>query len=111
MKEKIQFLVKGSAKEPYRVQFTNENGKITSTCSCPAGRYSGFCKHRISIFLGESKGIVSDNTDDIKRVSTWIKDTEIESALQYYIEMKQLEENAKKEAKKAKKLFEDVMSK
>ena len=111
MKEKIEFLVKGSAKEPYKVEFLKENEKITATCSCPAGRYSGHCKHRISILTNKSKGVVSENIDDVEKVSSWIKGTEIESALEYFLEMQELEKNAKNETKKAKKIFENIMSK
>ena len=110
MKQEIRFLVKGSAKEPYTVEFFKEDNNIKTKCSCPAGRYSTPCKHRISILTGNTMGIVSDNKDDVKKVVTWIENTEIASALDYYLEMKELEKNAKKEADKAKKLFEKVMS-
>lgn len=107
--KKIIFLVQGSAKEPYQVEFFKENNKVTATCSCPAGRYSGHCKHRISILTNKPKDIVSDNLDDVQIVSSWIKGTEVEDALNYFTEMQRLEQNAKDEAKKAKKLFENIM--
>ena len=111
MKEEIEFLVQGSASEPYQVIFSKENNKITATCSCPAGKFSGHCKHRVSILTNHAKDIVSNNKEDVEKISSWIKDTEIESALNYFLEMQELEKNAKKEAKKAKKIFEDIMSK
>ena len=109
--ETIEFLVKGSKSEIYNVGFFRENGEVTATCSCKAGRYSSHCKHRISILTNNTENIVSDNVGDVKIVSSWIKDTEIESALNYFLEMKKIEEDAKKEAQKAKKYFEKVMSK
>jgi hypothetical protein len=104
MKQEIRFLVKGSAKEPYTVEFLKEDNNIKTKCSCSAGRYSTPCKHRISILTGNTMGIVSDNKDDVKKVVAWIENTEIASALDYYLEMKELEKNTKKEADKAKKL-------
>ncbi len=108
--ETIKFLVKGSAQEPYNVEFSKENDKITATCSCPAGRYSTHCKHRISILTNNSKNIVSENAEEVATVFSWIKGTEIEEALTYFLEMQELAENAKKEANKAKKYFEKIMS-
>lgn len=111
MEETILFLVQGSGSEPYNVKFSKIDDRITATCSCPAGQYSGHCKHRIAILTNNSENIVSGNKDDVKKVSLWIKGTEIESALDYFLEMQELEKKAKSEAKKAKKLFEKVMSK
>ena len=108
--EEISFLVQGSAKEPYQVDFFKEDNKVTATCSCPAGRFSGHCKHRISILTNKPKDIVSKNLEDVQIVSSWIKGTEIEDALNYFIEMQELEKKAKKEATKAKKYFEKIMS-
>ena len=109
MEEKIIFLVQGSVEEPYEVEFFKKNDRITATCNCKAGRFSGHCKHRISILTNKSKDIVSDNLDDVQIVSSWIKGTEVEDALNYFIEMQKLEQNAKDEAKKAKKLFANIM--
>ena len=111
--EKIKFLVQGSAAKPYEVEFSKENNRVIATCSCPAGRYSRHCKHRILILANKSKAkdIVSENLEDVKIVSSWIEGTEVEEALNYFIEMQELEKKAKKEAIKAKKYFEKIMSK
>ena len=108
--ETIKFLVQGSAQEPYKVEFSRENDKITATCNCPAGRYSTHCKHRISILTNNSKNIVSRNAEDVETISSWIRGTEVEEALNYFLKMQELEKNAKKEANKAKKYFEKIMS-
>lgn len=104
MEEKISFLVKGSAENPYHVNFFKQVNKITATCDCPAGQYSGNCKHRVLILTNSSKNMVSENLYDVRKVSSWIKGTEIESALNYFLEMQELE-------KKAKKIFLNIMPK
>lgn len=111
MEEKISFLVQGSSEKPYHVNFFKQGDEITATCDCKAGKFSGHCKHRISILTNSSKHIVSENLEDVKKVSSWIKGSEIESALNYFLEMQELEKNAKSEAKKAKKIFVDIMTK
>ena len=73
MRQKIVFLVKGSAKEPYTVEFFKEDNSIKTKCSCPAGKYSTSCKHRISILTGHTTGIVSDNIDDVKKLLLGLK--------------------------------------
>lgn len=111
MEEKISFLVQGSAEKPYHVDFFKQGNEVTATCDCRAGQYSGHCKHRVLILTNSSKNIVSENLEDVTKVSSWIKGTEIESALNYFLEMQELEKNAKSEAKKAKKIFVDIMTK
>lgn len=75
--EIIDFLVKGSAKDPYKVTFVEQEefGKkhYAAFCTCKAGQIGQVCKHRMNIFLGDSKGIVSDNLQDVQTLSTWYK--------------------------------------
>jgi len=111
MEETIIFLVQGSAKEPYKVKFSKKDQKITATCTCQAGRFSEYCKHRISILTNKSNDIVSENIEDVQKISSWIANTEIENALNHFIQMQELEKKAKSETKKAKKVFEKIMSK
>lgn len=111
MEETIVFLVQGSAKEPYEVKFLKKDQKITATCTCQAGRFSGHCKHRVSILTNKPNDIVSENIEDVQKISSWIANTEIENALNHFIQMQELEKKAKSETKKAKKIFEKIISK
>lgn len=79
--EEIRFLVKGSAADPYEVTFIKDGGSLTAICSCPAGEYGNFCKHRISILDGNSKAIVSDNVSQAPLVQEWLSGTDVEVAL------------------------------
>ncbi len=75
--EIIDFLVQGSAKEPYKVTFVEQEefGKkhYAAFCTCKAGQMGQVCKHRMNIFLGNPKGIVSNNLQDVETLSTWYK--------------------------------------
>jgi hypothetical protein len=65
----FEFLVKGSAPEPYVVSFLRRDAKnISASCTCRAGESSMSCKHRIRILRGLVEGIVSDNATDVSSV-------------------------------------------
>ena len=110
----IKFLVQGSEEEPYEVIFDKKEGSITATCSCPAG-VKGFrgecCKHRTRILRGDSDGIVSANTEDVKIVQGWIVGSDIEIAVQQLSEGEAELERAKRKVAAAKKALAKVMSK
>lgn len=75
------FRVKGSSAEPYEVTFIKDGDSLTALCSCPAGEYGNFCKHRISILDGDGRAIVSDNVDGVQIITDWLQGTDVEAAL------------------------------
>ena len=79
--EELNFLVKGSSADPYEVIFIKDGSSLTALCTCPAGTYGNFCKHRISILDGISKMITSDNANQVATVVGWLPGTDVESAL------------------------------
>jgi len=108
--EEIEFDVQGSAVAPYSVVFSKKSDvKFSVSCSCPAGVFGKYCKHRVSILDGDTKGIVSDNLEQVELVQSWIKGTDIERAL---IQIKELDIKAaqiKKELAASKKLVAKSM--
>jgi len=100
----ISFEVQGSAYEPYGVVFVKRTEtNLSAYCSCPAGEKGQYCKHRFNILEGVSKGIVSNNLEDVKTVQSWLVGTDVEEALN---RMRKLEAEAariKKELSAAKK--------
>lgn len=96
--QEILFEVQGSASDPYRVVFVKQsNTNLSAYCTCPAGERGQYCKHRFNILNGETKGIVSDNLDDVEIVRSWLPGTDIEIAI---TKMRNLEAKAA-EIKKA----------
>ncbi len=79
--DQLVFLVKGSSAEPYEVTFIKDGASLTAICTCPAGTYGNFCKHRISILDGNAKAITSDNVDQATTVVDWLVGTDVEAAL------------------------------
>lgn len=77
----LSFLVKGSSAEPYEITFIKDGGSLTALCTCPAGQYGNFCKHRISILEGDGRAIVSDNASQAPTVIAWLQGTDVAAAL------------------------------
>jgi hypothetical protein len=78
----FEFLVQGSAPEPYRVSFRRRDPKgISAYCTCPAGESGMSCKHRVRILRGVLEGVVSPNTSDVTVVAGWLPSSDVETAL------------------------------
>mgnify|MGYP000491974534 CR=1 FL=1 len=87
--EELVFNVKGSSTTPYKVTFVRKSENYLSAfCTCPAGTFGSYCKHRFNILDGIEKGIVSNNSNDVATVQSWIKGTELELSLE---EMRKLD--------------------
>ena len=108
--QEISFEVQGSASDPYGVVFVKRTEtNLSAYCSCPAGENGQYCKHRFNILDGVTKGIVSNNLDDVKIVQSWLAGTDVEEALN---KMRNLEAEAariKKELSAAKKVVAKAM--
>jgi len=77
----LSFLVKGSATDPYEVTFIKDGDSLTALCTCPAGQFGNFCKHRLSILDGNDKAIVSDNANRVPTIVEWLQGTDVAAAL------------------------------
>jgi uncharacterized Zn finger protein len=101
-----EFLVQGSAADPYRITVRRrDGGKISAYCTCPAGENGMFCKHRVRILRGLSEGVVSQNQADVKIVAGWLAGTDVERALRTVDELEQEAEKIKKAISSAKKVL------
>lgn len=77
----LEFLVEGSAKDPYEVIFIKNDDNLTAICTCPAGTYGNVCKHRTTIIEGDAKSVVSENAADVETIVAWVVGTDVEAAL------------------------------
>jgi uncharacterized Zn finger protein len=107
--DSLSFLVKGSSPEPYRVTFSKSGKNISAYCTCPAGENGQYCKHRFGILAGSARNVISNNVDDISKVSAWLPGSDIEEA---WVEVKRLEYEAdiiKTQLSRAKKNLAKAM--
>jgi len=106
----IEFLVQGSAEEPYRVTFIRKGqGNLSAYCTCPAGENGQYCKHRFRIMAREMTGIVSSNLGDVETVAAWIPGSDIERALHDVHSAEERLEIAKKSLSNSKRALARAM--
>ena len=79
--EELVFQVKGSSSDSDEVTFIKDGASLTALCTCPAGQYGNFCKHRVAILDGNLGSITSDNSDQAEKVTQWLAGTDVEIAL------------------------------
>lgn len=106
----ITFSVKGSSAEPYEVTFIKDDDSLTALCTCPAGQYGNFCKHRISILDGDARAIVSENADQVATISDWLKGTDVAAALANFREIEARADVPKSEIATAKRRLARAMN-
>ena len=108
--EELIFLVKGSSADPYEVTFIIDGTSLTALCTCPAGTYGNFCKHRISILDGNTEAISSDNADQAATVVGWLPGTDVEAALSEMRDAEKMADPDKKTLNAAKRKLARAMN-
>ncbi len=108
--EELVFLVQGSTTDPYEVTFIKDGTSLTALCTCPAGTYGNFCKHRISILDGNTNAISSDNADQAVTVVGWLPGTDVEAALSEMREAEKIADPDKKVLNAAKRKLARAMN-
>lgn len=108
--EQLHFLVQGSSANPYEVTFIKDGDSLTAICSCPAGEFGNFCKHRISILDGKSTAISSDNAGQVPLVQEWLSGTDVEEALSELRDIESVAKSDKKAIAAAKKKLARAMN-
>ena len=108
--EELVFLVKGSSADPYEVTFIKDGASLTAICTCPAGTYGNFCKHRISILDGVATAISSDNAEKVTTVAGWLSGTDVEAALSEMREAEKIADPDKKTLNDAKRKLARAMN-
>jgi len=106
----FEFEVEGSALQPYRLLFVRRSGKkLSAYCTCPAGKNGKHCKHRLAIFGGITKGIVSGDLDQVAIIRSWLPGTDINSAIEKIQELESEALKIKKSLSAAKKELAKAM--
>ena len=108
--EQLVFLVKGSSSDTYEVTFIKNGASLTALCTCPAGEYGNFCKHRVAILDGKSNSISSGNADQMSTVTEWLTGSDVEAALSALREAENTTESTKEDLAALKKKLARAMN-
>lgn len=111
MKEqRLEFLVKGSAPDPYRVTFVRPGlGELFAYCTCPAGEMGQYCKHRFGILRGSTSNVVSRNFDQVATIKSWLAGSELEAEIERMHDCEEVLAELRKEMSDRKKRVARVM--
>ena len=108
--EELIFHVRGSSSAAYEVTFIKDGASLTALCTCPAGQFGNFCKHRIAILDGKPDSISSGNADQVRTVTGWLAGTDVEAALSGLREAEKIAEYPKDELAVLKKRLARAMN-
>ena len=108
--DQLTILVKGSSADPYELTFIKDGASLTALCTCPAGSFGNFCKHRVAILDGDSRAVVSDDADKVSIVVEWLTGTDVETALTEMREADAAATTDKKQLAVAKKKLARAMN-
>ncbi|MDT8369574.1 MAG: SWIM zinc finger family protein, partial [Longimicrobiales bacterium] len=62
--------------------FHRHGSELRASCTCRAGQFGTYCKHRIAILSGDSSAIVSENVGDVDTVVEWLAGSSLAEAFQ-----------------------------
>lgn len=79
--DRIEFLVQGSASEPYRVSFWRVGDNVKSSCTCQAGKNELACKHRLNLLDGDVTNLVSSSSNSFQRLQRMLEGSDVGAAL------------------------------
>jgi len=99
-----EFLVQGSEPLPYKVLFKKSGEKLNATCTCRAGQMGQLCKHRLSILNGDKSAVVSENTDQVAEVTSWLEGSNVAEAISEVVSLEAEKKRIEGKLKIAKKL-------
>jgi hypothetical protein len=79
--DRIDFLVQGSAPEPYQTSFWRVGNNVKSSCTCPAGKNGLACKHRLSLLDGDVTNLVSSSAESFRMLQRMLEGSDVGAAL------------------------------
>lgn len=100
--QELLFLVQDGQNRNLEVKIHKSGKNLTASCTCTPN-HDDICQHVINIFTGSAKGIVSNNSDDVKKISSWISGTDVGKAMHDLMESIKHLENAKEDFSSARK--------
>ncbi|MEO5378814.1 MAG: hypothetical protein H7832_13680 [Magnetococcus sp. DMHC-6] len=104
----IIFKVLGPNKKPIDVIFRKDGKNMSAICPCMSG-VDEICQHRINILSGSTVDILSNNKDDVKKVTSWISGTDVGRAMHDLLHATKILRNATEDFNDARKRLGKAM--
>jgi hypothetical protein len=82
--QSVAFLIQGSRAKPYIVYFWRAGKNLTSSCTCPAGRFKSVCKHRLNLLTGDTTAIIGESIGCMEMLKMMIEATDVAKAFARY---------------------------
>ena len=79
--DELTIMVKGSSADPYETTFIKDASSLTALCTCPAGSFGNFCKHRIAVLEGDARAVLDEDAKKVPTVVEWMAGTDVGAAL------------------------------
>lgn len=108
--ERMEFLVQGSALDPYRVTLERVDNSLKAYCTCAAGSNGQMCKHRMRILQGNSDGLLGLDVCQLEMAVKWLIGTDAELAIRELADAESAYERSKKNLALAKKRLGRVLT-
>jgi uncharacterized Zn finger protein len=104
--EIVVLIASSSQPEPYEVIVSVESAALAIRCTCPAGEWGKYCKHKAAVVLGDSTALYGDDQSErFEQARKWI----VESSLpKLFAEIADAEKKAAAATAFAKKTKETV---
>jgi hypothetical protein len=106
---RLEFWIKGSRGDEYKVIFEKKRNDLKVVCNCRAGTSRNYCKHFFSLMDGEISNLLSPNTEDVEWLRIFMAGTKLEAAYRQVVEAVQSYEAAKQHLAAAKKQLRRIM--
>lgn len=101
----ITFLVQGSEEEPYQIHARRIGTGFRMSCSCKAGQFGMWCKHRANLLAGDASAAIDPSPDAMATLQSLVEGTDAATVAQELKDALGALDRAKKHADKLKKRF------
>lgn len=79
--ERLDFLVQESTRRWRKITFEHHGRNLKGHCTCDTGKTGEICSHQINLMNGVTENLLSDNPDDVTRLTGLIRGTKVEGAM------------------------------
>jgi uncharacterized protein (DUF2141 family) len=77
----LKFEIAGDRGGLYIVTAKRDGNNLTVTCNCQKSKQGDICKHRLALLHGDTRGLASENTADVKKLCDLAIGTDVEKQM------------------------------